>query len=196
MAAPHTTFPDDDALVAAKRLARQHAKAARAERDPVVAGLALAGHLLRLCPPPDGAVVAGFWPLGGEIDIRPLLFALHLRGHAIALPVTPPLGQPLTFRAWRPGDVMEPERFGTLRPIGAILTPDFLLVPLLAFDRARHRLGYGGGYYDRTLAGLPNARTIGCAFADQEVDAVPIGPYDVALDAIATDAGVIRGKEG
>ena len=169
---------------------RTAALAARAGGDPVW-GDRLAGHVLNHCPPPPGAVVAGFWPLAGEIDIRPLLLALAGRGHVIALPETPPRGQELRFRRWRPGDPLLPERFGTLRPDGPVIVPDVLLVPLLAFDRAGRRLGYGGGYYDRTLAALPGRRTIGCAFAAQEVGTVPTGPHDQTLDQIATERGVI-----
>jgi 5-formyltetrahydrofolate cyclo-ligase len=158
----------------------------------VAAGSALAQHVLRDCPPPPAAVVSGFWPLGEEIDIRPLLLALHDRGHRVTLPVTPRRGEALTFRGWQPGDVMLPERFGTLRPIGEVLVPDFLLIPLLAFDAAGARLGYGGGFYDRTLAVLPGRLRLGCAFAAQQVDSVPVGPYDIRLDAVATENGIIR----
>ena len=140
--------------------------------------------------------MAGFWPLPGEIDLRPLLHELASRGHIVVLPVTPKRGEALSFRRWRSGDAMVAERFGTLRPIGETMVPDFLLVPLLTFDRRGHRLGYGGGYYDRTLAGLPRATAIGCAFAAQEVDEVPAGPYDVPLHAIATELGVIRCEAG
>jgi len=188
MAAPHSS-PELDA---AKREARSRAQAARLDCDPVACGRALSEHVLRDCPPPSGAVVSGFWPLPGEIDIRPLLLALHARGHSIGLPVTPKRGLPLTFRLWSPGDLLEPERFGTVRPTGAECTPDFLLVPLLAFDRLGGRLGYGAGYYDRTLAALPGRFTLGCAFAAQEVDKVPVGPYDVRLNAVTTERGVIR----
>ncbi len=135
--------------------------------------------------------MAGFWPLAREIDIRPLLTQLSDRGHVIVLPETPPRGRPLVFRCWTPGAPMRRERFGTVCPDGAVMQPDFLLVPLLAFDRAGRRLGYGGGYYDRTLAGLPGARAVGCAYAAQEVDAVPAGPQDVRLSAVATERGVI-----
>jgi len=191
MAAPHS-FPSlDDA----KRAARDLARAARAACDPQ-AGAALATHVLRDCPPPPGAVVAGFWPVGSEIDLRPLLHALAARGHPVALPVTGKRGNPLIFQRWRPGDVLTTERFGTLRPTGEPLVPDVLLVPLLAFDRRGHRLGYGGGYYDRTLAALPGRFALGCGFAAQEMDAVPAGPYDQRLDAIATERGVIFCKDG
>ena len=160
--------------------------------DPVAAGIALTEHVLRDCMPPVGAVVAGFWPLAEEIDIRPLLHALHGQGRRIALPVTPGRGEAMIFRGWQPEDAMLPERFGTMRPIGEILQPEVLLIPLLAFDQHGGRLGYGGGFYDRTLVGLPRHFRLGCGFAAQQVDAVPIGPYDVPLDAVATEKGVIR----
>ncbi len=144
-------------------------------------------------PPPAGAAVSGFWPMSAEIDIRPLLIALHHRGHEILLPVTPPLGNPLTFRRWTPGAAMVRETFGTFCPAAdaAEGVPRTLFVPLVAFDRAGRRLGYGGGYYDRTLARLPGAVAIGCAFAAQELDEVPADPYDVRLSAVATERGVI-----
>jgi 5-formyltetrahydrofolate cyclo-ligase len=179
-------------LDAAKQAAREAALVRRNGLNAEAAGQALALRVLRGCPPPPGAVVSGFWPLGPEIDIRPLLLALHDRGHRIALPVTPRRGEALTFRGWNPGDVLVQERFGTMRPIGEILVPDVLLIPLLAFDAAGGRLGYGGGFYDRTLAGLPGRLRMGCAFAAQQVDAVPVGPYDIRLDAVATEQGIIR----
>jgi 5-formyltetrahydrofolate cyclo-ligase len=179
-------------LEAAKREVRQVVLARRRGLDAMAAGRALAGHVLRDCAPPLDAVVAGFWPMGEEIDLRPLLHALHERGNRVALPVTPRRGEPLTFRGWKPGDVLVPERFGTMRPIGDVLVPDMLLIPLLAFDAAGGRLGYGGGFYDRTLPALPNRLRLGCAFAAQQVDAVPVGPYDIRLDAVATESGIIR----
>jgi 5-formyltetrahydrofolate cyclo-ligase len=179
-------------LEAAKREVRQVVLARRRGLDAMAAGRALAGHVLRDCAPPLDAVVAGFWPMGEEIDLRPLLHALHERGNRVALPVTPRRGEPLTFRGWQPGDVLVPERFGTMRPIGDVLVPDMLLIPLLAFDAAGGRLGYGGGFYDRTLPALPNRLRLGCAFAAQQVDAVPVGPYDIRLDAVATESGIIR----
>jgi 5-formyltetrahydrofolate cyclo-ligase len=176
----------------AKQEAREAAFARRRGLNPAVAGEALAGHFLRELPPPPDAIVSGFWPLENEIDLRPLLHQLHERGTTVALPVTPRRGEPLTFREWKPGDTLIPERFGTMRPVGRLLVPDILLVPLLAFDAAGGRLGYGGGFYDRTLAALPNRLRLGCAFAAQRVDAVPLGPYDIRLDAVATEAGIIH----
>ncbi len=187
MAAPHFSSALDDA----KRQARQQAVLARAGHDAAACGRALGAWLMAALPPAPGAVVSGFWPLGEEIDIRAVLAGLHERGHRVALPVTPRRGLPLMFRLWRPGDAMQPERFGTMRPAGPQVVPDYLLVPLLAFDRRCHRLGYGGGFYDRTLAGLPGAVAVGCAYAAQQVDAVPVGPYDIPLHAVATERGVI-----
>jgi 5-formyltetrahydrofolate cyclo-ligase len=152
----------------------------------------LAARVFSEIPPPVGAVVAGFWPLEGEIDIRPLLEALHARGNPVVLPQTPRRGEKLVFRLWHPSMEMVRERFGTFRPTGEERTPQILFVPLLAFDRAGRRLGYGGGFYDRTLAELPGACAIGCAFAAQEVDEVPTGPQDFLLHAIATEREIIR----
>lgn len=165
-----------------------------ARRTPVPgAGAAVAAHVLRLCPPPPGAAVAGFWPMGTEVDVRPLLDALHTRGHALALPVTPRRGLPLEFRAWAPGEALVPGPFGTSHPgSGGPVAPGFVLVPLLAFDRRGGRLGYGAGYYDRTLRLFPDAFRLGVAFASQEVEEVPMEPHDMRLHAIATEQGVIR----
>lgn len=184
MAAPHS-------ISDLKAAARAKALAARAGCDPRL-GVALATHVLESGLIPAGVAVSGFWPMDGEIDLRPLLEALHARGHPVLLPQTPPRGNPLIFRHWAPGVEMVRERFGTYRPEGEVGVPEVLLVPLLAFDSAGRRLGYGGGFYDRTLAGLPGRLAIGCAFAAQELDAVPVDDYDAPLAAIATERGVIR----
>jgi 5-formyltetrahydrofolate cyclo-ligase len=179
------------ALLAEKAEIRRLALAAR--RALPGAGEALRDVILREAPPPPGALIGGFWPMGAEIDTRPLLDALHARGHGIALPVTPPRGQPLIFRPWSPGTAMARGPMGTQHPAaGDPVTPDWLIIPLLAFDRTGARLGYGGGYYDRTLALLPQATAIGVAYATQEIPQVPTGPHDVRLAAIATERGMIR----
>ena len=119
-----------------------------------------------------------------------MLSALSDAGHDVLLPVTPQRGHPLVFREWRPGMMLIPGRFGTVHTDGAIGVPDVLLVPLLAFDAGCNRLGYGAGYYDRTIAALPGIRTIGCAFSLQQVDAVPVMPHDVPLDAVVTETAI------
>jgi 5-formyltetrahydrofolate cyclo-ligase len=135
--------------------------------------------------------------MASEIDPRPLMQALDERGHGLALPVVAGAGQPLVFRAWTPGDPLRPAAFNTREPgpDKAEVTPRVLLVPLLAFDRAGYRLGYGGGFYDRTLAGLRAAGAalaVGLAFAGQEVESVPRDPNDSRLDWIVTEAEAIR----
>jgi 5-formyltetrahydrofolate cyclo-ligase len=147
--------------------------------------------VMAVSPPLPGAVVAGVWPLPGEIDLRPLLQRLAMAGHTLALPVTPQRGQPLTFRRWAPGEALQAGRFGTFEPTGPELEPDFFLVPLLAFDRTGRRLGYGGGFYDRTLTARPAVPRLGVGFAAQEMPAVPAGPMDIRLPRVATERGLI-----
>lgn len=138
------------------------------------------------------AVVSGFWPVRDEIDVRPLMIELFNEGCQMALPVVQGRSQPLLFRAWRPGDPLEAGVFGTLQPSARreVVEPDALLVPLLACDREGWRLGYGGGFYDRTLA-LLRARkfvtAVGVGFDAQFVPEVPHGPDDQRLDWLLTD---------
>ena len=182
-------------------------KAAAERRAAAFAALPNAGHDLaqrfheavRL---PRGAVVSGYWPLAGELDIRPLLHQIHEQGHPIGLPVVKGKGQPLLFRRWSPGMELVQGSFKVLTPPEGApeVEPTVLLVPLLAFDRAGYRLGYGGGFYDRTLekrrheahSGHQVPRgpiwAIGMAFAAQETDSVPRGPFDQPLDWIVTEA--------
>ncbi|MCA3312829.1 MAG: 5-formyltetrahydrofolate cyclo-ligase [Roseomonas sp.] len=182
----------DFVLQAAKAAARTSARAHRATLFSPDAPKRLAEALLARHAPPEGAIIAGYWPMGDEMDPRPLMLALASLGLALALPVTPPRGQPLIFRAWAPGGALRPGPAGTSEPAeGALVNPDWLLVPLLAFDRAGRRLGYGGGYYDRTLAALPGAKAIGIAYAGQEMPEVPAGPQDMRLPLIATEDSVI-----
>ncbi len=173
-----------DSLDDRKRAARTRALAIMAGCDPAcgqAVGRRIRPHV------PAGAIVAGFHPLGRELDITPLLLALRASGHTVALPRTPARGRPLAFHRWADTDGLVTERFGTRTSDGPPVTPDLLLVPLLAFDRDGRRLGYGGGYYDRTIAALPAIRTIGCAYAALELPELPAGPHDAALQAIATE---------
>ncbi len=152
----------------------------------------LRGRLLDRIMLSGASLVAGAWPLAGEIDLRPLLHDVHERGIGVALPETTPRGNPLIFRRWQPDSVMLAGRFGTFRPDGPEVQPDLFLVPLLAFDRSGRRLGYGGGYYDRTLPLYPGRPAWGYAYAAQEVANLPAEPHDHVLDAICTEADFIK----
>jgi len=150
-------------------------------------------------PLAPGLAVSGFWPIGDEIDVKPLMAALDRRGHPIGLPVVTAKGEPLQFRRWRPGDALVKAGFGLSvpPPEADAVVPGLLLVPLLAFDREGYRLGYGGGYYDRTLAGLRARQktiAVGVGYAGQEVDSVPHGPGDERLDWIMSERWAIRAK--
>jgi 5-formyltetrahydrofolate cyclo-ligase len=155
----------------------------------------LAAHFLRAIRP--GRVVSGYAPIGSEIDIVPLLALLAVQGTTLALPVVRKGGRILEFRAWSPGDRLEGGVFGTRHPASEapVVTPEMLLVPMLAFDDTGHRLGYGGGYYDATLASLRAAGTvtaIGCAFAAQRVASLPVESTDQKLDWIVTEQDALR----
>jgi 5-formyltetrahydrofolate cyclo-ligase len=138
-------------------------------------------------------VVSGYWPFADEADPRPLLAALHGRGHGLCLPVTV-AGEALTFRAWAPGEALVPGPFDTRepRPEKAEQRPDCLLVPLLAVDGEGYRLGYGGGFYDRTLAALGDALGVGLAFAFQRCEQVPRGAHDRPLDWLVSEDGAMQ----
>ncbi len=158
---------------------------------------AVSRNLRAAVPLPANAVVSAYWPMGSELDPRPLMRELQGAGHQIALPVVRETNQPLVFRAWSPGDDLEPAAFNTQIPSAdkPELTPGVVLAPLLAFDRRGYRLGYGGGFYDRTLDFLRNfgeVLAIGLAYAGQEVPAVPHDPNDKRLDWIVTEAAAIR----
>jgi 5-formyltetrahydrofolate cyclo-ligase len=139
-----------------------------------------------------GAVVAGYSPIRSEIDPTPLMRTLAAQGARLALPAVMARGKSLAFRAWSPDDKLTLGPLGILEPspAAAELVPDIVLVPLAAFDRAGHRIGYGAGHYDFTLAHLRKAKTIvaiGLAFAVQEIKTIPMQPHDVALDYVLTE---------
>ena len=139
-----------------------------------------------------GAVVAGYSPIRGEIDPTPLMRRLAGEGARLALPAVMARGKSLAFRAWSPDDRLMLGPLGILEPspAAAEIVPEIMLVPLAAFDRAGHRIGYGAGHYDYTLAHLRKVKAIiavGVAFAVQEIAGIPAGPHDVALDYVLTE---------
>jgi len=194
----------DHPLVAAKRTLRAEARIVRdrAAAAQPGAGLDLRDRFLAAIELPAQAVIGGYWPIRSEIDVRPLLTVLAGRGLACALPRwggadQSPDQSPLAFHRWQPGAPLVAGRHGLLEPDPRWppLTPSVLLVPLLAFDRAGYRLGYGAGCYDRTLPALRRlgpVLAVGVAFAAQEVAAVPRDRFDQRLDALVTEAGVLR----
>ena len=144
-------------------------------------------------------VVAAYMPIRSELSPLRLVAALVAQGIVTAMPETPSPGQPLIFRRWAPGDDLVDGPYGTSQPSPAapVMVPQVILAPMLAFDSACWRLGYGGGFYDRTLAGLRDAgqrvTAIGIAFDGQLVDKVPVGPFDMPLDAVLTPSGLRAG---
>jgi 5-formyltetrahydrofolate cyclo-ligase len=142
-----------------------------------------------------GTVVSGYSPIRSEIDPIPLMRSLAAQGAQLALPAITARGRSLAFRVWSPNDRLLLGPLGILEPspAAAETIPDIMLVPLAAFDRAGHRIGYGAGHYDYTLAHLRKLKlkhiiAIGLAFAVQEIAAVPALPHDVALDYVLTEA--------
>ncbi|MDP3961940.1 MAG: 5-formyltetrahydrofolate cyclo-ligase [Pseudorhodobacter sp.] len=178
-------------MAAEKALARKTAFAVR--KAAFAAGQGQASELLAdWLAPHAGRVLAGYSAMRTEIDPA---VAMAAHQGPVAVPVIIGPGQPLRFREWTPGCAMIPGDFGALIPAeGAWLDPDVLIVPLLAFNAQGHRLGYGGGFYDRSLQQL-RARhpvlAVGFAFAAQQVAEVPIDATDQRLDAILTENGPV-----
>jgi 5-formyltetrahydrofolate cyclo-ligase len=187
-------------LVDQKRRARTAANAARMQAHKSLgerAGLMLAQHELPIARNDGFACVSGFYPYQVEINVLPLLARLVSEGWQTALPVVMAKGEPLAFRAWAPGEPTGRGIWDIHIPLetAADVRPDVLLVPMLAFDRRGYRLGYGGGFYDRTLSELRKLKpvaAIGVAYAGQEMDEVPVTSYDEPLDWILTERGVIE----
>jgi 5-formyltetrahydrofolate cyclo-ligase len=164
---------------------------------PAEAGKRAADLFFKQFTLPEGTIVSAYWPMGDELDPRPLIHHAQAVGHAVGLPVVVGKAQPLIFRDWTPETRFVPGGFKTEvpEPSAPAVVPSILMVPLLAFDLAGYRLGYGGGFYDRTLTKLRAAgriTAIGFAYEGQLVDAVPRAEYDQPLDAILTERSFRR----
>lgn len=176
------------ALVRKVAFARRRTMRAAARADD---GAALLSHVIG----GTGRIVSGYMPIRTEIDPLPTMSSLVARGFDVCVPVIDGAALPLRFARWHPDIAMEDGAFGARIPVQPEwMEPDTLIVPLLAFDRAGYRLGYGGGFYDRTLERLRAmrpTRAVGFAFAGQEVAAVPREATDQPLDAMVTERGLV-----
>ena len=182
-----------------KRAMRISALERRGSVSPEVVA-AFAARLARLGPELARAhaaqTVAAFWPIGNEVPTQPLVHALYADGFLVGLPATGRRGTPLTFRRWTPHDAMAAGRMGILEPpaTAELLEPDLLFVPLAAFDRRGHRIGYGAGFYDMTLATLRAKKAVvavGLAFSAQEELFIPEEAHDQPLDFVVTEKDTI-----
>ena len=145
------------------------------------------------------SIVSGYWPIRDEVDTRILLRRLHEEGMRCALPVTQGKNKGLLFRRWQPGDILQEEKFSVAVPAPGqpVLVPEIMLIPLLAIDRKGNRLGYGGGYFDRTLlcrrhCGEGPVVAVGLAYEAQIVSHVPNDEGDIRLDWLITEQNVYR----
>lgn len=187
-------------IILDKARLRGDALARRAALDPALRGAfseRLRHEGVLLAARHEARAVSAFHPIRDEPDTRALLAALAARGVTTALPITGARGERLTFRAFRPGDATVPGAMRIPEPSrdAALVDPDLLFVPLAAFDRRGHRIGYGAGHYDRTLAFLRARRAtvaVGVAYAVCEVAAVPEEAHDEPLDYVLTDAELIK----
>lgn len=197
--APHSISPPPPA--SAKADLRRAALGRRDALDPELrrsGSLAVAGFAAAVAGLAEAPLVGAFWPIRSEVDPRPLIERLFARGQRVALPRVTPDG--LVFREWRAGEALVPGAFGLSEPRDDLpaVDPTALIVPLAAFDRRGHRVGYGRGYYDRAIARLSDrgpVLTVGIAFRVQEVDRVPSEPHDRPLDHLLTEAGPVPLRE-
>ncbi|WP_353142954.1 5-formyltetrahydrofolate cyclo-ligase [Paracoccus sp. (in: a-proteobacteria)] len=162
-----------------------------AERQEIATaiGKALDALLVQRLPDVRGRVISGYWPIRSEPDLRPWLASLHERGAIPALPVVERRASPLVFRPWRPGAAMERGHWNIPVPATTeTLVPDVVLAPLVGWDAAGYRLGYGGGYFDRTLAAR-QPLAIGVGLQSARLATIYPQPHDIALAAIITECG-------
>jgi 5-formyltetrahydrofolate cyclo-ligase len=147
----------------------------------------------RLLADTPAETIGFYWPFKGEFDPRPLVHDLHAAGQHLALPVVVNKAAPLIFRAWWPDAPMTEGVWNIPIPAdGEPVQPDLLLVPMVGFDRRRYRLGYGGGFYDRTLAAAPKRPvTIGIGHAACALETLYPQPHDIPMDHVVTEDGVL-----
>jgi len=196
----HELGPDGTSVVEPQQ-ARDVARWRKAERARLLAArlalstefraaqtAAIAAGLDLLVPSGEGEIISVYWPIRAEPDLRPWMHARCERGTRIALPVALAHGQPLIFREWWPGARLAHGLWRIPYPAeGREVTPTVVLAPVVGFDRQGYRLGYGGGFFDRTLAVLrPRPRVIGLGYSSSAIATIFPQPHDIAMDRIVT----------
>jgi len=148
-------------------------------------------------PALSGRRIAVYWPIRGEPDLRPLWEVWSSAGAQLALPVVDAVAQPLRFVRWTPGEAMRTGKYGIAEPVGPDCPdPELIVVPCVGFDARAYRLGYGGGYYDRTLAAFathhrPGPRVLGVAWDEARLQGLETEPTDLPLDAVISPSGLV-----
>ncbi|MCK9284157.1 MAG: 5-formyltetrahydrofolate cyclo-ligase [Rhodocyclaceae bacterium] len=189
---PDQTGANPEAVRSALRRRCLAAREGMPENERALAAVRLAGHLSALLRARPPGTLGFCWPIRGEFDARPLVAELLRAGWRACLPSLPAPAAAMVFHRWTPGAAMQPGRYDIPVPAeAAACVPDTLLLPLVAFDAAGYRLGYGGGYFDRTLAALvPRPLTIGVGFELARVDSTLPQAHDIPADVIVTEIGV------
>ncbi len=171
-------------------------RAAVSDRMRKEAARAVTQNFIANIPLKQSDIIAGYWPLKDEIDITLVLEILEENGHSLCLPRIQQHDKDLSFRRYKRGDKLYKHSFGVMEPadLAALLQPDVVIVPLLAFDKSGHRIGFGSGYYDRTLRQLQEISeviAVGVGYDFQQIDRIPSEPHDIKLDCVVTDKGVL-----
>lgn len=189
--------PDKIKVETRKQAAASRAAASKANPEAAEKLAKFSEHLIAEFNPQN---IAGYWPIKSELDVFPLLSALAMTPKVgLCLPITGAPETALSFHRWQLGEALDIGPYNTRQPFPdkEELLPDLMLLPLLAFDKKLNRLGYGGGFYDRTLASLAHKgntiTAIGIAYESQKMDKVPTGYFDRPLDGVLTPSGLIMG---
>lgn len=185
-------IPDPEKIALRERIRAERAAHVAALGDDRARAAAEAAAHIMLAHIPAGATVSLYLALQDELDPDALIAALHARGHRLALPTLFDRST-MRFLAWAPGDPLErgPMRLRQPLPSAAPVAPDLIVTPLLGFDRTGNRIGYGAGHYDRAFQQFPGARRIGFGWAMQELAQIPHDPWDVPIQAVATESEFI-----
>jgi 5-formyltetrahydrofolate cyclo-ligase len=192
------SWPEIRAWRKARRAALIARRVALTQLERARLGAIALERLAPLLPAPQGRTIGIYWPFKGEIDLRPLARRFAREGAVIGLPVVVEKARPLEFWRWVPGAPLGRGIWDIPIPAErAPVLPELLLVPLVGFDASGYRLGYGGGYYDRTLAALaPRPRAIGLGYELGRLATIHPQPHDIPMNAIVTEGGIVHQAEG